>query len=74
MTSSLPVLEIKGNFFGRTIYPQSLIVIALILAKLIRGGGGGGGNAKSSPTPTAPEDKTKKKRPGLDRIKDTVRN
>ena len=33
MTSSVLFAELKGNIFGRTIYPLSLIVIAFILAK-----------------------------------------
>ena len=34
MTSRLPVVNLRGNIFGRTIYPPSLIVIAYVLAKV----------------------------------------
>ena len=34
MTSSLPVMDLKGNIFRHAIYTLSLIVVALILAKL----------------------------------------
>ena len=51
MTSSLHVADVKGDIFGRTISPPSVIVIAFILAELYRvqwgGGGGGGGGGKT---------------------------
>ena len=46
MTSSLPVVDLKGNFFRRKVHPQSLIIITFTLAKLWKrkwGGGGGEG-------------------------------
>ena len=41
--SSFPIAVLKGNIFGRTIYPLSLIVLVFILAKLWYRLGGGGG-------------------------------
>ena len=55
MTSSLSVTDLKGNIFGCTIYPPSLIVIAFLYLRSY-GGGWGGGNS-----PLAPEDKKKQK-------------
>ena len=37
MTLQLPIVDLKGNTFRRTIYPPSFTVIAFILAKLWRG-------------------------------------
>ena len=56
VTSSLFVVDLKGNIFGRTVYPPSLIDKAFILAKLCIWGGGGGVGIK--------------KKPGLDRIQE----
>ena len=61
MTSLLPVLDLKGNIFGRTIYPPSLIVRALILATL-RGLG------------IRPRPRKQEKKRSMHRVKDTVRN
>ena len=57
MTSSLSVVDLKGNYFGRSIYPPSLIVIACILAKLW-----GWGVESARPQKT-------KQKPRLDRVK-----
>ena len=40
MMSSLCDADLKGDIFGRTIYPPSLTVMAFILAKLWREGEG----------------------------------
>ena len=37
MTSSVFVMEVKGNLFRRFIYPPSLVVIAFIVSKLRSG-------------------------------------
>ena len=52
MSPSLRVAALKGDIFGRTIYPASLTVIAFKLAKLW----GGGGGRNSPPNSPAPED------------------
>ena len=39
MTSSPNDADAKGDIFGRTIYPPSLVVIAFIFSELRRGGG-----------------------------------
>ena len=51
MTLSLPVPDLKGNVFRRTIYSPSLTVIDLMLTKLWRGYGGGGGGWDSKEAP-----------------------
>ena len=47
MTSSFPVVDLKGNILGLTIYSPSLIIIAFIPAKLSKGEGGGGGGQRT---------------------------
>ena len=42
MTSSLHVADVKGDIFGRTISPPSVIVIAFYAYEAMEGGGGGG--------------------------------
>ena len=61
MTSSPSIADLKGNIFGRTIYPSSLIIIASIVAKLWRVGEG---------TDSVRKDE---KKPGLDMVNE-VRN
>ena len=68
MTSSPSVADLKGNIFGRIIYPPSLIVIASIDAKLWRRGKGGG--ILPPPPPPSRSEKTKrKKEASLSRVK-----
>ena len=57
MTSSLRVADVKGDIFGRTISPPSIIAVAFYTCEVMEGGGGVARN---------PKDKTKK--PGLDRV------
>ena len=66
MTSSPSFADLKGNIFGHTISPPSLIIIASIVAKLWKGGGEGW----ILPPLLGP--KRQKQKPGLDRIKEVI--
>ena len=58
MTSTVYVADLQGNSFGRTIYPQSFVVLALMFSELRRA---------ESPGPRTP-----KKKPTLNRVKLTM--
>ena len=61
VTSSAHDADLKGNYFRRTIYPQSFIAVAFIFSELDRG------DFRSLP----PVQKIGKK-PGLDRVKTNI--
>ena len=58
MTFSVSVVDLKGDIFGRTMVPSSLIIIAFVLAFSYGEG--------DLPLLPAPEDE---KKPGLERVK-----
>ena len=63
MSSSPHDADFKGDIFRRTIYPPSLVVIAVFYSRSC--GGGGGGAESTPPPPPAVEDG---KKPGLNRL------
>ena len=58
MTSSLCNADLKGDPFGCTIYPSSLIEIVIPLCLQSYGGGGGGGADGGNQTPSPQPQKT----------------
>ena len=58
-------MEVKGDIFGHTIYPPSLVTVAFIFLELRRGGGGGRNPPCPAPAPVVED----QKKPGLNRVK-----